>query len=53
LFPVTQDEHGGDIHGEHVEPVIPGAWPAVDVHGGGAVLTVSRRAAPVTPWWSW
>jgi hypothetical protein len=53
VFPVTQDEHGGDIHGEHVEPDIPGAWPAVDVHGGGAVLTVSRRAAPVTPWWSW
>jgi hypothetical protein len=45
----TQDEHGGDIHGEHVEPDIPGVWPAVDVHGGGAVLTVSRRAAPVTP----
>jgi esterase/lipase superfamily enzyme len=49
VFPVTQDEHGGDIHGEHVEPDIPGAWPAVDVHGGGAVFTVSRRAAPVTP----
>jgi hypothetical protein len=25
VFPVTQDEHGGDIHGEHVEPDIPGA----------------------------
>jgi len=49
MFPVTQDEHGGDIHGEHVEPDIPGVWPAVDVHGDGAVLTVSRRAAPVTP----
>jgi hypothetical protein len=22
---VTQDEHGGDIHGERVEPDIPGA----------------------------
>jgi hypothetical protein len=22
---VTQDEHGGDIHGEHIEPDIPGA----------------------------
>jgi hypothetical protein len=25
VFPVTQDEHGGDVHDEHVEPDIPGA----------------------------
>jgi hypothetical protein len=25
LLRVTQDEHGDDVHGEHVEPDIPGA----------------------------
>jgi hypothetical protein len=46
---VTEDEHGRDIGGERVEREIPGAWSAVRAHGGGAVITVSRCAAPVTP----
>ena len=53
LLRVTADEHGGDAHGEHVEPGIPGARPAVRARGVGVVLTLSQRAVRVTPWWSW
>ncbi len=50
---VTEDEHGGDAHGEHVEAGISGARPAVGARGVGVVLTVAGCAARVTPWWSW
>ena len=53
MLRVTQYDRGGDIHGEHVEPDIPGVRSAVRVHGDAKVLTVSRCAAPVTQWWSW
>ena len=53
MLRVTQYDRGGDIHGEHVEPDIPGVRSAVRVHGDAEVLTVSRCAAPVTQWWSW
>jgi hypothetical protein len=44
LLYVTQDEHDGDVQGEHVDSDIPGARCAVRAH----VLTVSRCAARVT-----
>ena len=53
LFPVTQNEHVGDVQDEHVEPDIPGVYPAVRAHGGGVLLTVSRRAALAASSWSW
>ena len=53
LFPVTQNEHEGDVQDEHVEPDIPGVYPAVRAHGGGVLLTVSRRAALAASSWSW
>jgi len=42
VFPVTQDEHGGDAHDEHVEPDIPGVGSEVRAHGDAVVLTVTR-----------
>jgi len=53
LFPVTQNEHEGDVQDEHVEPDIPGVYPAVRAHGGGVLLTVSRRAVLAAASWSW
>jgi hypothetical protein len=53
LLRVTEDEHRGDAHGEHVEAGISGARPAVGARGVGVVLTVAGCAARVTPWWSW
>jgi hypothetical protein len=53
VFPVTQNEHEGDVQDEHVEPDIPGVYPAVRAHGGGVLLTVSRRAALAASSWSW
>jgi hypothetical protein len=50
---VTQNEHEGDVQDEHVEPDIPGVYPAVRAHGGGVLLTVSRRAALAASSWSW
>jgi hypothetical protein len=53
VFPVTQNEHEGDVQDEHVEPDIPGVYPAVRAHGGGVLLTVSRRAALAASSWLW
>jgi hypothetical protein len=49
----TQDEHGGDALDEHAETGISGARSAADAHGGGVLLTVSRRVARTALWWSW
>ena len=50
---VIENEHEGDVQDEHVEPDIPGVYPAVRGHGGGVLLTVSRRAALAAASWSW
>jgi len=43
LFPATQDVHDGDACGGHVDSGIPGIWRRVGGHGGGDLVTVSRR----------
>ena len=43
LFSATQDVHDGDVRGGHVDSGIPGIWRRVGGHGGGDLVTVSRR----------
>ena len=47
VFAATQDVHDGDVRGGHVDPGIPGIWRRVGGHGGGDLVTVSRRAEPL------
>jgi len=43
VFAAAQDVHDGDVGGGHVDPGIPGIWRRVGGHGGGDLVTVSRR----------
>ena len=43
VFSATQDVHDGDVRGGHVDSGIPGIWRRVGGHGGGDLVTVSRR----------
>jgi hypothetical protein len=43
VFSATQDVHDGDVRGGHVDPGIPGIWRRAGGHGGGDLVTVSRR----------
>jgi hypothetical protein len=43
VFSATQDVHDGDVRGSQLDPGIPGIWRRVGGHGGGDLVTVSRR----------
>lgn len=43
----AQSEHVGDVHGEHVEPGIPGARRVVHAHGDGVVAVGNASDAVV------
>jgi hypothetical protein len=53
VLPVTQDEHGGVIDGECLEPGISGGLKRGGAHGVAGMLMVAGTCALGAAGWSW